>query len=47
MEALAKEQYRSDNLAVAVKTPDGKLHGPITSEFLWTDTPPPPSMILF
>ena len=42
IEALVKEQYSEDNLDVAVKTPDGKFHGPIPSEFLWTDTPPSP-----
>ena len=36
MEALMKEYYNEDNLDVAVKTPDGQMHSPITYDFLWT-----------
>ncbi|KAK3750226.1 hypothetical protein QZH41_015574, partial [Actinostola sp. cb2023] len=36
METLMKEYFNEDNLDVSVKTPDGKMHAPITSDFLWT-----------
>lgn len=34
-----KEYYNEDNLDVAVKTPDGQMHCPITFDFLWTAVP--------
>ena len=45
IEALHKEQYGNDSLAVAVKTPDNKFHAPIPSQFLWTLPPPKPQGI--
>lgn len=46
IEALHKEQYGNDSLAVAVKTPDDKFHAPITSDFLWTMAPTKPHGML-
>lgn len=46
IEALHKEQYGNDSLAVAVKTPDNKFHAPIPSEYLWTLPPPKPHGML-
>ena len=46
IEALHKEQYGNDSLAVAVKTPDNKFHAPITSDFLWTMAPNKPHGML-
>ena len=43
-EALHKEQYGNDSLAVAVRTPDNKFYAPIPSEFLWTQAPPKQGM---
>ncbi|XP_068731030.1 uncharacterized protein [Montipora capricornis] len=40
IEALHKEQYGNDSLAVAVQTPDKILYAPIPSQFLWTSAPP-------
>lgn len=40
IEALHKEQYGNDSLAVAVQTPDKKFYAPIPSQFLWTSPPP-------
>ncbi|KAL9988893.1 hypothetical protein ACROYT_G003385 [Oculina patagonica] len=42
IEALHKDQYGNDSLAVAVKTPDKKFHAPIPSQYLWTMAPPKP-----
>lgn len=42
IEALHKEQYGNDSLAVAVRTPDSKFHAPIPSDYLWTLPPPKP-----
>ena len=39
IEALHKEQYGSDHIEVAVRTPDNKTYAPIPSQFLWTLAP--------
>lgn len=40
IEGLHKQQYGNDTFAVGVRTPDNTQHYPITSQFLWTSTPP-------
>ncbi|CAH3033992.1 unnamed protein product, partial [Pocillopora meandrina] len=42
IEALHKEQYGNDSLAVAVMTPDFEFLAPIPSDYLWTLPPPKP-----